>query len=69
MVTDSIPKKAEVVRSGKYGDGQDMHGTAPEQSHVTRTGYLDKAAHQYRHNHQGDTVPRNNGDDRTAEEK
>lgn len=67
MVTDSIPKKAEVVRSGKYGDGQDMHGTAPEQSHVTRTKYLDKAAHEYRRAARGDQLPRDNGDDSTQQ--
>lgn len=65
MVTDRVAKKAEVVREGTYGDGQARHGTAPEQSHRTRTTYLDKAALQYRQALRGDQTPRESGDDST----
>ncbi len=68
MVTDSIPKKAEVVRSGTYASsGGERHGTDPSQSHRTRTGYLDKAAHDYRQGMRGDQTARPNGDDPTKQ--
>lgn len=61
---ESFGYDTDIMRPGKFPDGQDRMGTTSDQTHsAANEGYLSKAGRAYRATHRGDTVPHENGTD------